>query len=100
MNDPKNNSEKESKRVENLKKQEADQLFKEKVRKKAFLAREQEIEKRQVKREAERAEILADEEIKDLAKEKARKEAYLAREKAIADAQEARRRRDKTPPPK
>ena len=87
---------KETQRKEKLKAEEAEQVAKDKVRKQAYLAREQEIEKGQKDRQLKQAEKRASEDIQDSAREKARKETYLAQEKAIAEAQEARKLKDKS----
>ena len=87
---------KETQRKQKLKAEEAEQIAKDKVRKKVYLAREQEIEKGQKARELREAEKRTAEDIKDSAKEKARKETYLAQEKALARDQEARKAKDKT----
>jgi hypothetical protein len=84
-------SDKETERKEKLRIEESKLLAKEQVRTRAYLAREQEIEKGQKIKEDQRARDRADEEIREVAKEKARKLAYQAREKAIADEQEAKR---------
>ena len=98
MRDQEIQSSKEAKRVEKRKAEEVELLAKDQVRKKAYLAREQEIENGQKAEAAERGENHANEEIKELAREKARKEAYVAREKAIAQDQEARKLKAKKQP--
>jgi hypothetical protein len=95
MSDKEEYSAKETKRIENLKADEAAQLAKEDVRKKVYLAKEQEIEKAQKAKDAKQSEKRASENIQDSAREKARKETYLAQEKKIAEGQEARRLKDK-----
>ena len=95
MKDQEEYSAKETKRIEKLKADEAAQLSKDDVRKKAYLAREQGIEKGQKARELRQAGKRASEDIKDSAREKTRKETYLAQEKKTADGQEARRLNDK-----
>jgi hypothetical protein len=86
---------KEAQRKEKLKAEEARQSAKDGERKKAYLAREQEIEKGQKSRELKQAEQRVSDDIKDSAREKARKEAYLAQEKVIAENQEKRQNKDK-----
>jgi hypothetical protein len=68
-------------RKEKLKAEEAKLLAKEQARTKAYLAREQELEKGQKARELREAGKRASEDIKGFAREKARKETYLAQEK-------------------
>ena len=87
---------KETQRKKELKAEEVQQLVKDEARKKAYLTREQEIEKGQKARELREAEKRTAEDIKDSAREKARKETYLSQEKAIARDQEARKAKDKT----
>jgi hypothetical protein len=81
----------ETLRKEKLRAEESKSLAKEQERTKAYLAREQKIEKGQRLKENQRTDDLASEEIRELAKDKARKEAYLAREKTIAAEQENRK---------
>jgi hypothetical protein len=99
MKDQEDNSVKETQRKEKLKAEEAEQVAKDQARKKAYLAREQEIEKGQKSRETRQAEKRASEDIQDSAREKARKETYLAQEKKIAEGQEARKLKDKQQSP-
>jgi hypothetical protein len=96
MRDREEYSAKEAKRIEKLKADETAQLSKDDVRKKAYLARELEIEKGQKAKIAKQAEKRASQDTKDLAREKTRKETYLAQEKKTADGHEARRLKDKT----
>ncbi len=98
MRDREIQSSKETKRAEKSKAEEVELLAKDQVRKKAYLAREQEIEKGQKAKAAKRGENHASEEIKELAREKARKEAYTVREKAIAEALETRLKDKKQSP--
>ena len=95
MRNKEEDSTKETKRIEKLKADETAQLAREDVRKKAYLGREQEIEKGQKAKDAKQAEERASEDIKDSAREKARKEVYLAQEKAIAKAHEERKLKGK-----
>ena len=95
MNDQEEKSAKETLRIEKLKTEEAKIAAKDQARAKAYLAREQEIEKGQKVRETQKAKDRAKEEVSELAKDKSRKEAYLAREKIIADEQEARKLKNK-----
>jgi hypothetical protein len=78
-------------RKEKLKTEELKLLAKEQARTKAYLAREQELEKSQKIKDDQRARDRVNEEIRETAKEKARGEVYLAREKIIAEEQEAQR---------
>ena len=87
-------SEKEAQRQKKLKAEETEQAARDQERKKAYLAREHEIEKGQKSMETRQAEKRAAEDIKDSAREKARKAAYIAQEKKIAEVQEARRLKD------
>ncbi len=95
MNNQEEKSNKETLRIKKMKDEEARILAKEQARTRAYLAREQEIEKAQKIKEDQRASGRADEEIQEMAKEKARKEAYQARENKIAEDQEARKSRNK-----
>ncbi len=95
MRDQEEYSEKEAQRQKKLKAEEAEQVAQDQVRKKAYLAREHEIEKGQKSRETRQAEKRASEDIQDSARERARKETYLAQEKKIAQDQEARKLKEK-----
>jgi wobble nucleotide-excising tRNase len=89
-----NDEEKEARRKKKLEAEAAEQLAKDEIRKKAYLAREQIIVKEQKARELREADRRASEDIKNLAREKARKEAYLAQEEAHARDLEARTLKD------
>jgi hypothetical protein len=95
MNNQEEKTDKEARRIEKLKAEEAKILTNDKARTQAYLVREQEIEKAQKLKEDQRNKDRASEEARELVKDKARKEAYQAREKAIAEDQEARRSKDK-----
>jgi hypothetical protein len=95
MRDKEEYSVKETKQIEQLKMEEADRLAKEDIRTKAYLAKEQEIEKSQKAKDAKQSEKHASENIKASAREKRRKETYLAQEKKLAEGHEARRLKDK-----
>ena len=95
MKDKEEHSAKDTMRAKKLGAQEVERLTNEQVRAKAYLAREQEIEKAQKAKDTKRAENRASEDIKKLARENARKEAYFAKEKAIAEAQETRKLQNK-----
>ena len=82
---------KEAKRKEIRIKEDAERLAKEQVRKKAYLTREQAIEKTWKVNKTKRSENRATEEIEQSAKDQARKEALFAEEQTIAEAQEARK---------
>ena len=69
MTDQEEQSLKEAQRKEKLKAEEAEQVAQDQVRKKAYLAKEQEIEKGQKARELRQAEKRASEDIKDSARE-------------------------------
>ncbi len=99
MTDQEKRSLKEANQVERHALQEAERSTGEQVRKKAYLAREQAIEKARKGRETERSQKRATEEIGQLARDKARREAYFATERAIAKAQEARKLKTKKQPP-
>jgi hypothetical protein len=99
MNNQEKNTNKETVRKEKLKAEEAEQVSRDQERKKAYLAREQEIEKGQKVRDIKQAEKRASEDIKDSVKEKARKETYLAQENALAEDQKARKLKDKPQSP-
>ena len=79
--------------------EEARQLAKEQIRKKAYMAREEAIEKASKERQTRQAEKRATEEIGKLAKGQTRRKALLAKEQAIAEAQEARKLKAKNQPP-
>jgi hypothetical protein len=81
----------ETKRKERRIKEDAERLAKEQVRKKAYLAREQAIEKTWKANKIKRAENRAAEEIEQLPRDQARKKALLAEEQTIAEAQDARK---------
>ncbi len=85
--------------MEKRKSEEAGRLDKEQVRKKAYLAREEAIEKASKASKTKRTEKRAAEEIGQSTKDQARKDASLAKEQAIADAQEARKLKAKKQPP-
>lgn len=82
---------KAAKRADQYKAAEAEQLAKEQVRKKAYLAREQALEKAGKAKQTKRAGKRASEEAGEVKKEQARREAHAAREQAIAEDQEARK---------
>jgi hypothetical protein len=88
-------STRENKRLEKLKAEQDPTLIKDDLRKRAHLAREEEIEKAKKAKDAGQAEKNAAENIKDLAREKARKDIYLAQEKKLAEEHQARRLKDK-----
>ena len=92
MTDQEEQSLRETKRKEKRIEEETEGLAREQGRKKAYMAREQAIEKAQKAKETKRSEKRAKEEIDQLAREQARKKDYLAREKATADAQDVRKR--------
>ena len=96
MKDQEKQSLRETKRVEKRSAEDAELLDKEKVRKKAYLLREEAIEKASKAKETKRAGTLATEEIDQLAKDQARRKAYVAREQTIAQAQEARKLKAKS----
>ena len=91
--------EKETKRSEKRAAEEVEQLARDQVRKKAYLAREQAIEEAHKEKEGRRSERRAAEETEQLARDQTRREADLAREKAIAKAQEAKKLKAKKQPP-
>jgi hypothetical protein len=93
MKDQEEKALKGAKRNEKRLKEEAEQLTKDEARRKANLAREQEIGKDLDKRKTRQLEKRAAEEAKRLAKDEARRKDYLAREQAITEAQEARKLR-------
>ena len=98
MNTPEKESPKDAMRKEKRIAEEADRLNKEQERRKAYMAREQALEKDSSAREAGRAEKRASDEVAQSAAEQTRKKALAAREMKIAEAQEARRLRDKQQP--
>ena len=99
MVNPDNETTRETLRLEKLHSAEAKLLAREKVRTKAYLVREQEIEKVQKQKEDQRALERVSQEIKDQSKEKARREAYVAREEKIAANLAARLDMHKKPKP-
>jgi hypothetical protein len=99
MTDQEEQSIKEVRRREKLIKEEAERLARERERKKAYLAREQVIEKASEAKEAERSQKRAVEESEQANREKARKDAFLAREKMLAEAAEAKKLREKKQQP-
>lgn len=78
--------------------QEAERLAKELVRKQAYQAKEQAIEKTWKAKLTERSEKRAAEEIKQSTRDRARRETLLAEEQAIAKAQKARKLRETKQP--
>jgi hypothetical protein len=90
---------KEAKRAEKRTAEEYGQLAKDQARKKAYLLREEAIEKASKARKTKRTEKQAAEEIGQSAKDQARRNVYLAKEQAIAEAQEARKLKAKKQPP-
>ena len=99
MRDQEEQSLKEARRVEKRVAEEADQLAKDQVRKKAYLTREEAIEKALIARKTKRTEKQTAEEIGQSAKDQARREASVAKEQAIAEAQEARKLKAKKQSP-
>ncbi|MFH1031800.1 MAG: hypothetical protein V1767_04485 [Chloroflexota bacterium] len=91
MEEQEKQSLKETERREKRIEFEAELIAKEQVRKKAYLAREEAIEKTSKANETKRAEKRAREEIEQLSKDQARRQALFAKEQAIAEAQEARK---------
>jgi hypothetical protein len=89
MRDQEEQSLKEIKRKEKRIEEEAGRLAKERGRKKAYLLREEAIEKASKASKTRRTEKQAAEEIGQSAKDQARKKANLAREQAIAEAEKA-----------
>jgi hypothetical protein len=88
-------SAKEAQRKAKLKAEELEQAAKDLARRKAYLAREQEIEKGQKARNAPGDEKQASAEMENSRREKLRKEAYLAQESKRAQEQAARRLNEK-----
>ena len=95
MTDQEEQSLKEGKRKEKHTEEEAERLDKEQVRKKAYLAREEAIEKTSKAKKTKRLEKHATEDIEQSAKDQTRKKAYFAKEQAIDEAQEARKLKSK-----
>ncbi len=81
----------EEHKKEKIAAEEARMLVGEQARKKAYLTKEEAIEKASKLRVEKRAPGRAEEEAKQRTKELERKKAMLAREKAIEEAQEARK---------
>jgi len=99
MRDQEEQSLKEAKRAGKRTTEEAEQLAKDQVRKKAYLIKEEAIEKASKASKTKRMEKLAAEEIGQSAKDQARRDVSLAKEQAIAEAQETRKLKAKKQPP-
>ena len=99
MRDEEEQSVKEAKRVEKRVRGEAGRSAKEQVRKKAYLAREQAVEKTWKAKETKRAEKRATEETEQSSRDQARRRALFTREQTIAQAQEARKLKAQKQPP-
>jgi hypothetical protein len=99
MTDQEEQSPKEARQKEKRTAEEAGRLAKDKVRKEAYLAREQAIEKDLKAKKSEESEKRAAEDIEQLARDQARREAFFADEQAMAEAQEARKLKAKKEPP-
>jgi hypothetical protein len=78
--------------------QQAKQLEKEQERKKAYLAREQAIERASQSKHVERAEKRVAEDALQLARDDARKKAYFAREAAMSEARAEKKLKDSKKP--
>jgi hypothetical protein len=100
MKDHKGKSEEETRRREARDAEEARSLAKERERKRAYLVREQAIEKAAASKRSERVGAGSIEETERLTREQVRKEAYSANEKRIAQAQEARKLKAGRQPPR
>jgi len=87
-------------RAEKRAAEEAEQLSKDRARRKANLVREEALEKTPKASKTKRIKNRAAEEIKQSTRDQARKDTYLAREQVITKAQEARKFRAKKQPPK
>ena len=83
---------------ERLDEEDARRVAEGQERKKAYLAREQTIQKASDSRHSKEAAKRADKETDRLAREETRKKAYSAKEKNMAEAHKARRLRDKEQP--
>lgn len=79
--------------------EQAQRQAKEQERKKAYLAKEQSIEKASQSRQAAQGEKRAAEEAVQLARGEARKKAYSDRETAMAEARESKKLKDKKQTP-
>src|SRR4030042_1379213 len=99
MRDQEEQLQKKAKQSRKRTAEEAECIAKEQVRKKAYLVREEAIEKASKARKTKRTEKQAAEEIGQSAKDQARREAYLAKEQTIEKAQEARKFKAKKQPP-
>ena len=99
MTDQEQQSLRETKRKEKRIEEETEGLAKEQVRKKAYLVREEAIEKALKAKKTKRTEKHATEDIEQLARDQTRKKAYFAKEQAMAEAQEARKLKAKKEPP-
>jgi hypothetical protein len=99
MKDRKRQPEQEAGEKERLDEEVARRVAEEQGRKKAYMAKEQTIQRASDSRHSKQAGKRAVEETDRLAREEARKKAYSAKERDMADAHEARRLRDKEHPP-
>lgn len=98
MSDQQNKPGKETTSKEKHAAEEALRAAKEQERKKAYLAKEQAIQKASDSRRTEQAAKRATEESDRLAREETRKRAYSAKEKGTAEASEARKLKGKEQP--
>ena len=89
-------TEKELEQLEKRKIEDAKSLAREQVRKEAYNAREQSLEKSQEAKSAKRAEKTSAEDLKQLEREKARKESFISREKSLAEAEAMRKNKEKS----
>jgi len=94
MGDQEKQTQQEAERAEKRVAAEAVDLVKEQARKKAYLAREEAIDKTSKATAAGRAEKRASDDSKGRAREKAGRDDYFANEKKIAEGQEARKLKD------
>ncbi len=94
MNEDKQ-SQRDAERKKKLAEEETLRLVKEQERRKAYLDKEQALEKAAHAREIEQAKKRAVEEISRVATEQARKAALAAREKQLAESQKDRKLKDR-----
>jgi len=91
MKDQTNPSQKDNRQDEKHVAEEARRIAEEQKRKKAYFAKEEELEILSKIKASEHAAKRVAEEVEQSSKDQARKAAYLAREKDIADAETARK---------
>ncbi len=100
MGDQKEQPQKDDKRSGKRAAEEAERITKEQLRKRAYLVKEETIEKASKARKTRQMEKQTAEEIRQSDKDQTRKKIYFAKEQALAEAQEARKLKAKNQPPR